>query len=98
GDLKIQSTDWIVLTNAQPLKIEDFDDIAIKKEGNAWIHLRDVSVTRLAGRVQTNAVVVEGQQAVIIVVMKSSEASTLEVVQGIKHVIPRIEQIVPERE
>ena len=95
GDIKIRGTDWIVLTNAQPLKIEDFDDIPIKKEGNAWIHLRDVSVTRLAGRVQTNAVVVDGQQAVIIVVMKSSEASTLEVVQGIKDVIPRIQQIVP---
>jgi multidrug efflux pump subunit AcrB len=96
GDIKIRGTDWIVLTNAQPLKIEDFDDIPIKKEGNAWIHLRDVSVTRLAGRVQTNAVVVDGQQAVIIVVMKSSEASTLEVVQGIKDIIPRIEQIVPK--
>ena len=96
GDIKIKSTDWIVLTNAQPLKIEDFDDIPIKKLGNAWIHLRDVSVTRLAGRVQTNAVIVEGQQAVIIVVMKSSEASTLEVVQGIKDVIPRIQEIVPE--
>jgi len=96
GDIKIKSTDWIVLTNAQPLKIEDFDDIPIKQEGNAWIHLRDVSVTRLAGRVQTNAVVVEGQQAVIIVVMKSSEASTLEVVQGIKDIIPRIEQVVPK--
>ncbi len=96
GDIKIKSTDWIVLTNAQPLKIEDFDDIPIKQEGNAWIHLRDVSVTRLAGRVQTNAVIVEGQQAVIIVVMKSSEASTLEVVQGIKDIIPRIEQIVPD--
>jgi len=96
GDIKIKSTDWIVLTNAQPLKIEDFDDIPIKKEGNAWIHMRDVSVTRLAGRVQTNAVIVDGQQAVIIVVMKSSEASTLEVVQGIKDVIPRIQDIVPE--
>jgi len=96
GDIKIKSIDWIVLTNAQPLKIEDFDDIPIKKEGNAWIHLRDVSVTRLAGRVQTNAVIVDGQQAVIVVVMKSSEASTLEVVQGIKDVIPRIQDVVPE--
>ncbi|MCS6306535.1 MAG: efflux RND transporter permease subunit [Nitrospira sp.] len=96
GDIKIKSTDWIVLTNAQPLKIEDFDDIPIKKEGNAWIHLRDVSVTRLAGRVQTNAVIVDGQQAVIIVVMKSSEASTLEVVDGIKEIIPRIQEVVPD--
>ncbi len=96
GDIKIKSTDWLVLTNAQPLKIEEFDDIPIKQEGNAWIHLRDVAVTRLAGRVQTNAVIVEGQQAVIIVVMKSSEASTLEVVDGIKEIIPRIQEVVPE--
>ncbi len=96
GDIKIKATDWIVLTNAQPLKIEDFDNIPIKKEGNAWIFLRDVSVTRLAGRVQTNAVIVDGQQAVIIVVMKSSEASTLEVVDGIKEIIPRIEEVVPK--
>lgn len=96
GDIKIKSTDWIVLTNASPLKIEDFDDIPIKREGNAFIHLRDVGVVRLAGRVQTNAVLVDGQQAVIIVVMKSSEASTLAVVDGIKKMIPRIEQVVPE--
>src|SRR6185436_11462137 len=40
GDIKIKSIDWIVLTNAQPLTIEDFDDNPIKKEGNAWIHMR----------------------------------------------------------
>jgi len=96
GDIKINSTDWIVLTNAQPLKIEEFDDIPIKREGNAFIHLRDVATTRLAGRVQTNAVVVEGQQAVIIVVMKSSEASTLDVVDGIKKLLPRLQDVLPK--
>ena len=96
GDMKIKSTDWLVLTNASPLKIEEFEDIPIKREGNAFIHLRDVATVRLAGRVQTNSVLVNGQQAVIIVVMKSSEASTLDVVDGIKQMIPRIEKVVPE--
>lgn len=96
GDIKIKSTDWIVLTNASPLKITDFDDIPIKRDGNAFIHLRDVASVRLAGRVQTNSVLVDGRQAVIIVVMKSSEASTLEVVDGIREMIPRIEKVVPE--
>lgn len=96
GDIKLKATDWLVLTNASALKIEDFDEIPIKRDGNAFIHLRDVAVTRLAGRVQTNAVIVEGQQAVIIVVMKSSEASTLEVVEGIKEIIPRIEDVLPK--
>ncbi len=96
GDIKLKATDWLVLTNASALKIEDFDEIPIKRDGNAFIHLRDVATTRLAGRVQTNAVVVEGQQAVIIVVMKSSEASTLEVVEGIKEIIPRIQDVLPK--
>lgn len=96
GDIKIKATDWLVLTNASALKIEDFDEIPIKRDGNSFIHLRDVAVTRLAGRVQTNAVIVEGQQAVILVVMKSSEASTLEVVHGIKEIIPRIQDVLPK--
>ena len=96
GDIKIKATDWIVLTNASPLRVEDFNNIPIKREGNAFVHLRDVADVRLAGRVQTNSVLVNGQQAVIIVVMKSSEASTLDVVDGVKQMIPRIEKVVPE--
>src|SRR5256885_5029647 len=96
GDIKIKPTDWIVLTNASPLKIEDFANIPIKREDNAFIYLRDVATVRLMGRVQQNAVLVKGKQTVIIVVMKSTEASTLTVVDGVKKMIPRIEQVVPE--
>ncbi|HEX5645451.1 MAG TPA: efflux RND transporter permease subunit, partial [Nitrospira sp.] len=95
GDMKIKETDWLVLTNASPLKIEEFDDIPIKREGNAFIHLRDVATVRLAGRVQTNSVLVDGKQAVIVVVMKSSEASTIDIVDGIRKMIPRIQEVVP---
>ncbi len=95
GDMKIKETDWLVLTNASPLKIEEFDDIPIKRDGNAFIHLRDVATVRLAGRVQTNSVLVDGKQAVIVVVMKSSEASTIDIVDGIKKMIPRISEVVP---
>ena len=95
GDMKIKETDWLVLTNASPLKIEEFDDIPIKRDGNSFIHLRDVATVRLAGRVQTNSVLVDGKQAVIVVVMKSSEASTIDIVDGIKKMIPRISEVVP---
>jgi len=95
GDMKIKATDWLVLTNASPLKIEEFDDIPIKRDGNAFVHLRDVATVRLAGRVQTNSVLVDGKQAVIVVVMKSSEASTIDIVDGIKKMIPRIGEVVP---
>ena len=96
GDIKIKTTDWIVQTNASPMQIEEFANIPIKREGNAFVYLRDVASVRLMGRVQQNMVLVKGKQTVIIVVMKSTEASTLAVVDGIKKMIPRAEQIVPE--
>src|SRR5574338_888440 len=96
GDIKIKQTDWIVLTNASPLEIEHFGDIPIKRQGNAFVYLRDVATVKLMGRVQQNAVLVKGKQTVIIVVMKSTEASTLAVVDGIKKMIPRAEHVVPE--
>jgi multidrug efflux pump subunit AcrB len=95
GDIKIKPTDWIVQTNASPLKIRDFENIPIKRADNAFVYLRDVATVRLMGRVQQNAVLVKGKQIVIIVVMKSTEASTLDVVEGIKKMIPRAQQISP---
>ena len=95
GDQKIKATDWMVQTNATPMQVEDFNNIPIKREGNAYIYMRDVADVRLAGPPQTNAVLVDGKQAVMIVVMKSGEASTLDVVDGIKKAIPRIEKVVP---
>ena len=90
------TTDWIVQTNASPLKIEEFGEIPIKREGNAFVYLRDVATVKLMGRVQQNAVLVNGKQRVIIVAMKSTEASTLEVVDGIKKMISRAEQVSPK--
>ena len=76
GDQKIKGTDWMVQTNAMPLQVEDFNNIPIKRDGNAFIYMRDVADVTLAGPPQTNAVLVDGQQSVILVVMKSGEAST----------------------
>ncbi|MDI3466476.1 MAG: CzcABC family efflux RND transporter, transmembrane protein [Nitrospira sp.] len=61
GDIKIGPTDWIVMTNASPLKIEDFTDMPIKREGNAFVYLRDVATVQLMGRVQQNIVLKGGQ-------------------------------------
>ncbi|MGD0960302.1 MAG: efflux RND transporter permease subunit [Methylomonas sp.] len=97
GDQKIGATDWMVQTNASPMQVEDFNNIPIKRNEstNATIYMRDVADVRIAGPPQTNSVLVDGKQAVLIVVMKSGEASTLDVVAGIKEAIPRIERIVP---
>lgn len=95
GDQKIGRKDWMVQTNAIPLAIEHFDDLPIKRVGNAFVHLRDIADISLSGPPQTNSVLVKGKQAVLVVIMKSGEASTLDVVQGVKDLMPRLQKILP---
>ena len=93
--MKIKPTDWMVQTNAMPPDIEEFDSIPIKREGNSFIFLRDVADVQLAGPPQTNSIIVDGKQAVTIVVMKSGDASTLDVVAGVKAALPLMKEVVP---
>ncbi|WP_034991886.1 efflux RND transporter permease subunit [Beijerinckia mobilis] len=95
GDQKIGRKDWMVQTNAIPMSVERFEDLPIKKVGNAYIHLRDIADVSLSGPPQTNSVLVKGNQAVLVVVMKSGEASTLDVVQGVKDLMPRLQKLLP---
>ena len=95
GDMKIKQTDWMVQTNAMPPDIEEFDSIPIKREGNSFVFLRDVADVQLAGPPQTNSIIVDGKQAVTIVVMKSGDASTLDVVAGVKAALPLMKEVVP---
>ncbi|MFT8776119.1 MAG: efflux RND transporter permease subunit [Gluconacetobacter liquefaciens] len=95
GDQKIGSTDWMVATNAQPRSMEELANIPIKRVGNSVIYMHDLGQVYRGGHPQTNLVLVKGRQAVIMVVMKSGEASTLDVVSGVKALIPRLQKVIP---
>ncbi|MBB2156801.1 efflux RND transporter permease subunit [Gluconacetobacter diazotrophicus] len=95
GDQKIGPTDWMVATNAQPRSMEELGNIPIKRVGNSVIYMHDLGHVYRGGHPQTNLVLVKGRQAVIMVVMKSGEASTLDVVSGVKALIPRLQKVIP---
>ncbi|WP_099348787.1 efflux RND transporter permease subunit [Acetobacter aceti] len=95
GDQKIGPTDWMVQTNATPRSLDDIADIPIKRVGNAVVYIRDVGQVYRGGHPQSNSVLVKGKQAVIMVVMKSGEASTLDVVDDVKKMMPRLQAVLP---
>ena len=95
GAEKISTIMWMVQNNAAPLKVKDFSGIPIKTVDGATVFLRDVGFTSLSGAPQQNSVLVDGKQAVMLVVMKSSEVSTLKVIAGVKKAIPEIERTLP---
>ncbi|QDH13169.1 efflux RND transporter permease subunit [Formicincola oecophyllae] len=96
GDQRVGKLDLLVKTNSAPLDIAKFNKMPIKQVGNSVIYMRDVAWVHKGGPPQMNAVLVRGQQAVMIVVMKSGNASTLEVVAGIKKLLPQVRTTLPE--
>ncbi len=95
GDQKIGAIDYMVETNSTPLKVEQFNDLPIKQAGNAVVYLRDVAHVYRGSPPQQNAVLVHGQQSVLIEILKSGDASTLAVVSGIKAMLPGILKTLP---
>lgn len=95
GDQKIGAIDFMVQTNASPRAVNVFNDIPIKKVGNATVFLRDVAWVHRGGPPQTNLVLVKGHKAILMVVMKTGDVSTLQVVAGIKKLLPQVQKTLP---
>jgi len=96
GDQKVGALDFMVQTNAAPKEVDSFNNIPIKQVGNSVVYIRDVAWVHRGGPPQINAVLVKGKQAVLIVIMKSGDTSTLSVVSGIKKLLPQVVSTLPK--
>jgi CzcA family heavy metal efflux pump len=95
GDQKIGAIDYLVVTNASPVNIATFNTLPVKQADGAVVTVGDVANVYLGGPPQTNAVLVQGHQAVLLEILKAGDASTLSVVAGVKAKIPQIEKTLP---
>ncbi len=95
GDQKIGAIDYLVETNASPVNVETFNRLPIKQANGAVVTVGDVAHVHLGGPPQSNSVLVHGQQAVLLEILKAGDASTLAVVAGVKAKIPEIEKTLP---
>ncbi|WP_395064337.1 efflux RND transporter permease subunit [Paraburkholderia silvatlantica] len=95
GDQKIGAIDFMVQTNASPVQVDSFNNMPIKTVNGATVFLRDVAYVHRGSPPQINAVLVKGKQAVLIQILKSGDASTLAVVNGIKKALPGVLRTLP---
>ena len=95
GTAKISQFEYDVRTNATSRTIEEFNDLPIKTVGNATIYLRDVATVSDGFAPQTNVVRQNGQRGVLVSVLKAGNASTIDVVNGIRAMLPRVAQTLP---
>jgi len=95
GTIKIGQSEYDVRTNGSPRTIEALANIPIKQVNGTTIYLRDVSSVSDGFQVQTNIVRQDGHRGVLISILKSGNASTLDVVKGIRAILPRVASTVP---
>jgi len=96
GTSKIGSREYDVsIPNAAPQTIEDLNRIPIKTIGGTTIYIKDVAWVRDGFPPQTNIVRVNGQRSVLLTIQKAGNASTLNVISGIKALLPQIKTTLP---
>src|SRR5258708_6557409 len=96
GNQKIGRFEYQVGVNASPATFEKLNAIPIKTLPNGTtIYIRDVAHIYNGNIPQTNIVRFNGKRATLLTVQKTGDASTLDIVQGIKDKIPFLKQITP---
>jgi CzcA family heavy metal efflux pump len=95
GTAKIGEFEYDVRVNSAPHTVPELNDLPLKVVGNSTIYLRDVANVRDGFAPQTNVVRQDGNRGVLLSILKAGNASTLDVVEGIRDLLPRVAQTLP---
>jgi CzcA family heavy metal efflux pump len=96
GNIKIGSFQYVVKLNNAADTIEAMNDMPVKTIGGGTIFLHDVAHVRDGNTPQQNIVHVDGSRAVLSTVLKTGQASTVDVVNDIKNLLPLLRQQLPD--
>ena len=95
GTQKIGSYEWIIDLNDSPKTIEAFNDLPVKVVNGAVVFMRDVAHVHNGSPPQTNVVQLDGKKGVLMSVLKIGNASTLDIIAGVKARLPAIQATLP---
>ena len=95
GTAKIGEFEYDVRVNSSLRTVPELNTIPIKVVGNSTIYLRDVANVRDGFAPQTNIARQDGNRGVLLSILKAGNASTLDVVTGVRTLLPRVAQTLP---
>ena len=90
GTAKIGMDEYDIHINSAPISVEGLGNLPVKQINGATIYVKDVASVTDGAIPQTNIVRQDGKRGVLVSILKSGSASTLDVVGGIRDLIPRI--------
>ncbi len=95
GTSKIGDIEYDVRLNGSPDNVAELNNLPIKTVGTTPIYIRDVAHVRNGYPPQTNIVRVDGQRGAMLTILKSGNASTLDIIRRIKETLPQISAGLP---
>jgi len=96
GTAKIGTFEYNVDMNGSPSTIKELNDLPIKTAGTSTIYIHDVAFVRDGFPPQTNIVRVDGRRSTLMTIQKIGNASTLDIISGIKQLLPRVKNTLPQ--
>src|SRR4030081_2433189 len=95
GTQKIGSYEYTVNLNDSPKAVAAFNNLPVKSVNGTVIYMRDVAYVHDGSPPQINAVHVNGASAVLLTIMKAGASSTLDIIKGVKNLLPSVSQTLP---
>jgi CzcA family heavy metal efflux pump len=96
GMLRDGGRELPVAINASPESVDAFLDLPIREVDGRVVFLRDVANARDGETISTNVARLNGQNAVMVTILKLGKASTVDIVNGILARLPDIRASAPE--
>jgi CzcA family heavy metal efflux pump len=95
GTIKLGPVEYNVEMNGTPGTIAELNDLPVKTLNGATLYMRDVAHIRDGFSPQTNIVRQDGNRGALMSIYKIGNASTLEIVSGIKNIVVQAAQSLP---
>jgi multidrug efflux pump subunit AcrB len=95
GVQKIGDLEYFVEVNSTPTQIEDLNNVPVTTRNGSVVYVRDVAHVRDGYPPQTNIARRDGHRAVLMSVLKTGSASTLDIIRSVKEKLPQIRDAVP---
>jgi multidrug efflux pump subunit AcrB len=95
GTAKMGEYEYIIDMNNIPRTIAELNKLPVKRSNGTVVFIGDVAQVHDGYQPQMNIVNVNGKRAVLVNILKNGKASTLQVVDGVKRLMPRLKLLIP---
>ncbi len=95
GTEKISDIEYNVALNASPTDVRELNDVPIRTVHGTVVFVRDVAHVHDGAAPQTNLVRVDGHHSILLSVLKTGGASTLQIIDQVKALLPSIRAQLP---